>query len=96
VNDISKPGQTVILMVNKQNKEYVRISRQNPNFIYDTKKICDKKNITEKIIFYFICGFKLQKPRIKEELCVTNVFNTDPDICHNKVCTLEFISYYIL
>lgn len=56
-------------------------------FIHDSNNICNgKENETKKIIFYFICGFELQVPKLEETSCVIKVYNIDPEMCSQKVC----------
>lgn len=63
---------------------------QELRFVHNSNISCiEYKSDTEKIVFHFICGFKLQKPIIEKNLrkpCTTNVLIIDPDICDSKVC----------
>lgn len=78
------------MTVEKQKFKYNLI--QNSYFVHDSNKTCnEKKNETEKIVFKFICDFKLQKPKMYNNLCVTIVPNVDPNMCDEKVCIVILI-----
>lgn len=65
--------------------------------VYNTNKTCNEnKYETEKIIFSFVCGFELQKPKIEKKLCRHYVLNVNPEICEQKVCSFIDILFTIL
>lgn len=68
---------------NTQTKKYAL--SQNSAFYYYSEHTCNYKN-KSGIKFRFICGFKLQKPKIHKIGCITYVLIIDPEICEEKVC----------
>lgn len=86
----------VVLTEEDQELEYTLT--QKFSFIHNSSVSCRKNiNDKEKIVFHFICGFELQKPKIEKNLnkpCTTDVLNIDPDICDHKVCIFNFYLIY--
>lgn len=78
-------GPAVVITANgKKTKEYLS---EKLTFTYHTDKVCNPKNRTKNIIFYFMCGIESQILKIEYKTCITNVFIIDSEICNEKVST---------
>ncbi|VVC44230.1 Hypothetical protein CINCED_3A025444 [Cinara cedri] len=86
-NGFINSGRTIILTVNENKINYTLIqSSYFYYFIHESNNTCnEKENETEKIIFYFVCGFELQMPKLEKTSCIIKVLNIDPEICSKKL-----------
>lgn len=95
-NGTTNSGRSVILTVNENKIKYTLI--QNSYFYYfiheSNNTYGGKANETEKIIFHFVCGFELQKPKLEKTSWAIKVLSIDPEMCSQKVCILNcFMSF---
>lgn len=75
----------VVLSINEQNNTYT-ISPDS-YFVHITNETCrEEKNVKKKIVFYLICGYELNQPKIDTLKCVINVFIVDTKFCDQRVC----------